>query len=214
MKIYRHEHVLRVQHYYGPLLEAFYGSYELEEHLLLLSEKLWQGIQEKNPLVAIELSNYHPDLLGQKWEEISGRDLNQEDAQRCILAQYGFNDWEECKELKYDIGFETLVNYVLWGKLEAIKQLLTNNPELISQKSSYGHQASILHYCASNGLELWRQQVPTNLPEITEYLLAHGADKSVKMKVYGGEFTPLPLLESSAHPFAAGVGERMKVLLS
>ena len=90
---------------------------------------------------------------------------------------------------------------------------MEENPDLIFQKSKFGHQATLLHYVASNGVEFWRQIVPHNLPEMISYLIEKGADKNAKMKVYGGEFSVLPLLESSAHPYAAGIADQMIEIL-
>ncbi|MEL6253928.1 MAG: hypothetical protein AAFR87_18105 [Bacteroidota bacterium] len=217
MKIYKHPDVQQVQDFYGDLLLNFYESYSVGEHLKLLADRLWEGMQNREEVVAIELSNYHPEYLGQKWNQLSSKQLDKVDAFRCIASQYGFGEWknvEALDEQDYDPNFEKLVDLVLNGNLSKVKSLLELQPKLINQQSSYGHGASILHYCASNGLELWRQQVPGNLVAISNLLIENGADKQANMKVYGGEFTPLPLLETSAHPLEAGIMEEMKVILT
>ena len=217
VKIYKHIHVQQVQDFYGDLLRDFSKSYTVGKHLRLLADRLWEGIQNREEVVAIELSNYHPDYLGKKWAEISSKPLDKTDAFQCIAAQYGFGEWgnvEVLNEKNYNPDFEHLVDLVLHGNLSEIKSLLELQPELIYRQSSYGHEASILHYCASNGLELWRQQVPENLTAISSLLIEKGADKQAKMKVYGGEYTALPLLESSAHPRDAGIMEEMKAILT
>lgn len=217
MKIYKHIHVQQVQDFYGDLLRDFSSNFTVKEHLLRLADKLWEGMEAENQVVAIELSNYHPEYLGKKWEEISKNGLSKADALLCISAQYGFGEWENVEALtekNYDPNFEQLVDLVLHGNLSEIKSLLELEPELINRQSSYGHGASILHYCASNGLELWRQQVPENLAAISSLLIEKGADKQAKMKVYGGEYTALPLLASSAHPRDAGILEEMKAILT
>ncbi|MDH3698954.1 MAG: hypothetical protein OER83_01835 [Flavobacteriaceae bacterium] len=43
------------------------------------------------------------------------------------------------------------------------------------------------------GVELWRQQVLTNIAEFAKILLQQGADKNALMMVYGGEFTAYAL---------------------
>ena len=91
---------------------------------------------------------------------------------------------------------------------------IRDSPYLLSATSSYGHQATLLHYVASNGVEFWRQQVPMNLPAITSYLLSAGANRDATMKVYGGDFDTYALLVSSAHPLAVGVLEEMKMILN
>ena len=91
---------------------------------------------------------------------------------------------------------------------------LDQNPELIHYQSKYGHGASMLHYVGANGVELWRQQLPENLPYLTSILLERGADKNALMKVYGKEMTPLELVQSSEHPFIAGIDQELIELLS
>lgn len=71
----------------------------------------------------------------------------------------------------------------------------------------------LLHYVASNGVELWRQNVPRNLPAICEMLLLKGANASAKMSVYGGYYDTLSLLLTSAHPKAAGLMDELALLL-
>jgi hypothetical protein len=62
-------------------------------------------------------------------------------------------------------------------------------------------------------VEIWRQQVPLNLPETVSYLLEEGANPGAKMKVYGGEYTAAELLLSSLHPRNAGIFEELRMLL-
>jgi len=67
----------------------------------------------------------------------------------------------------YKLIIEQAVNYLLSGQKAELQQLLEEFPHLISATSKYGHQATILHYTASNGVEFWRQKVPYNLVEMT-----------------------------------------------
>ena len=115
--------------------------------------------------------------------------------------------------MKYDKPFEVAVDFLLIGQLDNLKKCLDGNPDLIFRKSQFGHQATLLHYVGSNGVEFWRQVVPFNLPKMTKYLIEKGADKNAKMKVYGGGFPVLSLLETSAHPFAAGIAQEMIEIL-
>ncbi len=65
--------------------------------------------------------------------------------------------------------------------------------------SPYGHRATLLLYTSNNGIELWRQQVPMNLPRIIQLLLSKGADRKALMNVYNDQFTTHNLLATSAH---------------
>ena len=88
---------------------------------------------------------------------------------------------------------------MLSGDLDSLRRLISEDASLITQRSCYGHRATLLHYCGNNGVEFWRQQVPLNLKDIIHFLIENGADKNATMSVYGGEFDTLSLLTTSAH---------------
>jgi hypothetical protein len=113
---------------------------------------------------------------------------------------------------KYNTPFEKAVNCIIDGATTDLKYWLSAQPQLTHQTSQYGHQATLLHYTASNGVEIWRQSSPPNLGEITTVLLRNGAKKDATMKIYGGRFTALELFTTSAHPYEAGVGKVAELL--
>lgn len=212
MKIYQHPIIQTIEVFYGELLyrlDRFPGVYQ---HLYALAGKLWEGIQQGNTDLFTEINNYHPQYLGKSAAEIRRLGLSLEDCRTTIANEYGFADWlevERQKATRYDVIFEKAVNHLLNGKLERLKASVHQYPDLIKRRSVYGHRATILHYVASNGVELWRQKVPFNLPAITRFLLEAGADPEAKMNVYGGAFTTKALLSTSAHPLEAGLREEM-----
>lgn len=212
--IYKFSGVADLQLFYGDLL-VDYASHPLRHHLGLLAERLLEGYQDRNYALIREINNYHPDWLGKGADEIFEAKLQLSDLQLCIAREYGFKTWEAVMEVEqpYDENFESALTALLDGELQTLKEIINANPNLTKLKSSYGHQATLLHYVGSNGVELWRQQVPLNLAEATKILLDAGADKSATMRVYGGEFTTLQLLTTSVHPYEAGVAEEVVALL-
>ena len=75
---------------------------------------------------------------------------------------------------------------------------------MISERSQYGHSATLLHYAGTNGVESYRQVVPLNLSEIVDFPIASGADLTSKANIYGGS-TPSELFETSKHSYESGV---------
>ncbi len=217
MKIYKNKIVEGISDFYGALLFETDRYSTIKDHLAAIADRMWEGIQEKNNVLYHEISNYHPGFLGKTFDELSKTEFTLEDCTATIACEYGFSNWQHLEmalgETAYNLNFELAVNNLINRNLEALKQQITHYPGLVKQRSQYGHGATLLHYTASNGVELWRQQVPANLPEITVYLLETGADVHAEMKIYGGEYATLALLTSSAHPFDAGVGEEMVELL-
>lgn len=215
MKIYKPSTVADLQQFYGDLLLEMVRFPTIYEHLKALSARMWEGVQANKEAVLLEISNYHWAYLGRPTSDLSRIGLTEEDCRQTIANEYGFRRWTEVAHMSipYDHKFESLVNAVLEGSLNAVRNYITENPELLNQKSAYGHKASLLHYTVSNGVEFWRQQVPENLPEIARFLVDSGANKNAKMLVYGGEYTASELLLSSAHPQNAGVLEALRKIV-
>ncbi len=212
--IYKAPVVGQLQAFYGALLMP-QTKLTIKEQLLQIAEQLLEGISTDFLPVFHQINNYHPDFLGHPIEKLRHLEWTEQEAQQCIASEYGFMDWKEVEALNtdYDVAFEQAVQAIIHGNEAKLQQLLDRHPYLTKAKSPYGHRAALLHYTASNGVEMWRQQVPSNLPKITQILLENGADKKVTMKVYGGQFTTLELLQTSAHPKAAGLLDEMVRLL-
>ena len=208
--------VQQIRAYYGPILTHYEKNQNLENHLILIAERMWIGLNKELDLVITQINNYHQSFLSKSKPEILAANLTKADCYDATAQGHGFKSWmdfKNSKSLPYFVPFEKAVDGFLCGDFELVKALITKCPAIISMKSPYAHRATLLHYAASNGVELWRQVVPSNIVEMTTYLLEKGANLEAKMNVYGGEFDPLSLLVSSAHPYAAGVVEPMKRLL-
>ena len=215
MKIYQSKVVEKLREFYEEdnllnLEEMIY----VKDYLSVLADKMYEGVILQKDYIFQEINNYHKDFLGKPIQELKALNLTLADCQTAIAHEYGFESWEMIpNDIEYDDEFEITVGFLLNGRLDFLKAAIEEKPDLIFRKSKFGHEATLLHYVASNGVEFWRQIVPENLPEITKFLIEKGADKDSKMKVYRGEFSVLPLLESSAHPFAAGVADELIEIL-
>lgn len=214
MEIYKPKAVQELEVFYGDLLTKIDHYQRVSDHLEALSARMWEGVQAKNEGIFTEINNYHWQHLGKSQAALVKLGLTEDDCRQAIANEYGFRRWTEVVHVNspYNSVFESAVNAMLDGDLARVKKLLANKKELVNQKSPYGHDATLLHYAVSNGVELWRQKVPENLPATVAFLLDHGANSKAKMKVYGGEYTPSELLPSSAHPRAAGVLPELRKL--
>lgn len=186
-------------------------------HLEAIANRMWEGVRDKLDCVFIEINNNHSAYLGMPIEALKERSLALQDCQTSIANELGFGNWEEVKLLKnevYSVDFEKAVNYVIQGDTEALEKALEKQPNLVIEQSKYAHQATLLHYTASNGVEMWRQQVPANLPEVGQLLIDRGAKRAAVMNVYGGHYNTLALLKTSEHPKKAGVLKEMMQVLS
>jgi len=112
-----------------------------------------------------------------------------------------------------ETAFEEAVDALVAGNLPLLKQMLDADPGLIHARSCYGHRATLLHYLGANGVEIHRQKTPLNAVAIARLLIERGADVDAEAQMYRGGQTTLGLVETSAHPAAAGVAESLAALL-
>jgi hypothetical protein len=110
--------------------------------------------------------------------------------------------------------FEQAVDCVIHGRSAELRSILNQRPELAQAASIYGHQATLLHYVAANGVETWRQVVPPNAAEIAQIMLNAGANVKAKAAVYDGQYDTISLLMTSAHPANMGVTDQIAAVLS
>ena len=134
------------------------------------------------------------------------------DARLIVARDHGFTSWSAV-EGECDSIFEHAVDAVVFGRVEELRRLLADTPDLIARRSAYGHRATLLHYTAANGVEIRRQVVPANAAEITATLLDAGADPAATIRAYEGTPDTLAMLGSGAHPQAAGVAAGIERVL-
>jgi len=216
VSVYEASIVKELKAHYGYLLVAYDDFPIVIDHLAAIAERMWEGLQEAVPPIFNQINNYYKPYLGKSRDEILRGNLTKKDCYEAIAHGCCFSSWDGVKKedaLTYDLLFEEAVDTFLKGDLVRLQAIVEERPDLFKQRSVYGHRATLLHYAGSNGVEMWRQVVPDNLPQMTRFLLENGADLHAKMEVYGGNFDTLALLETSAHPYAAGLIEPMKEIL-
>jgi hypothetical protein len=213
-EVYVPETVQQIKQVYGELIYDHRQS--VYEHLMILAKRLWQSFQTGNPVVYSVINNYHPDFLGASAAIIRSKKWSLADFEYLLAVEHGFQNASDLSikgKESLHASFEQAVDALLRGDLTLLKLLIEHEPPLSQQRSQYGHHATLLHYAASNGVELYRQQVPLSLPEIVQYLIEKGADPNMKMRVYNDKFDVKALLASSTHPEDAGIkDELLKVL--
>ncbi|MFN7996135.1 MAG: ankyrin repeat domain-containing protein [Bryobacteraceae bacterium] len=161
---------------------------------------------------------YDAERIERQWREIQKL---KEPASRCTLANaqflmarcHGFTSWPKfAKHLEALTShespvsrFESAVDAIVSGHLEALKGLLREDPDLVRARSTREHHSTLLHYVSANGVEDFRQKTPKNIVEIATLLLDSGADVNAESDAYGGRSTTLGLTATSIHPQTAGV---------
>lgn len=213
-KIYVPDVVQKVRTLYDGLLN-FRPGVTMIDYISAQAECLLKARKNHDDTVCFQVSNWHPDFIGAKKEIILSAAFSAEDAFLTLAKEYGYADSADLQSRGSqtpNLMFEEAVDLLIWGKNAELRGLLERHPELATERSTFGHGCTLLHYVGSNGVETFRQIVPENLADVTQLLVKTGADVNAKANVYGGSLT-LGLLLSSAHPKEAGVCDEVARVL-
>ena len=135
------------------------------------------------------------------------------DAQFVVARIHGFDTWPLfaahidalTRETSGTKIFESAVDAIVAGDIDTLRRLLREHPDLVRQRSTRDHGATLLHYVSANGVEDFRQKTPKNIVDIARLLLDAGADVNATSDSYGPNDTTFMLTATSCHPADAGV---------
>ena len=215
-KFYIHESTQKIYNLHKTAIEQINEKTTVLAQLTAFANILFEAWTTRNPVCKGQINNWHPSFISQSLDVIFKAGFRLADARLSIAKDCGFYNWEAVEKqgnIPFNLAFEKAVDTLLAGDLASLKTQIKEQPDLLQLRSTYGHQATLLHYAGSNGVEMWRQQTPYNLPAIVQFLLDAGADKNAKMNIYGGYFTTWDMVATSAHPQAAGVVVALKKIL-
>jgi len=168
------------------------------------------------PGAAVELHNWLPNAGKRSTQELFELSLSRGEALDTVARAHGFANWQEAEVAERNAGdpvFERAIEDLLAGDVPGLVGALDRVPDLVVRRSHYGHRATLLHYLAANGVEIYRQRVPLNASAIAAILVERGADVLATANMYGKNQTMRGLLLSSAHPRAAGVTDALLALI-
>lgn len=213
--VYRAKEIISVVQLFEGLLGVDSYMRSIQDQLSLLADRLDSGFKNQHPGAFFELSNWHPELVGKPMPTVWAAKLDSLDFLLAVSREMGFKDWEDAltAESRPNEEFESLVDAALDGDLESVERTLQLNPSLITKRSHWKHRSTALHYMAANGVETYRQRVPSNAVEIIESLLRFGAEVNANAEMYGGNQRVLGLLKTSSHPAEAGLTAAMERVL-
>jgi hypothetical protein len=205
--VYVDPRVQKVLDLYADILAGEFYSLPVKAQLEVQAARLTEALRKGDDAVCFQIGSWHPGLVGQNDDAILKQSFSMDDARATIAREFGFNDWNEVESASdrmSSLKFERAVNTMLSGNLSLLQVMVGESPELINETSQYGHNATLLHYAETNGVESYRQVVPQNLAEIVDFLIASGADPASKAGIYGAS-TPRQLFVSSKHSYESNV---------
>ena len=200
MSVYVAPEVAAVRALHPYLADPEFRALSMRDQIALQAETVYRAFHTGDDRVAPHLLSWWPEARGRAWAELRDGPFTPADARLTLAREYGFAD--EVPDAPTDPGFEAALDQMLAGDLGFDTGFAT-------QRSSFGHGATLLHYLGANGVETHRQVTPLNAPEIARHLIAHGADPRAEAHMYGGGQTPVLLAATSAHPHAAGIAEAL-----
>lgn len=211
--LYICEDVQLVIDLFSPIFEEDWWDEPISENLNSMSERLlWS--YNKNDVSALVLIKNHAPIAD--YQNFSKK-LTIDDTRDIVSKDHGYGSWKDVLELKNkkpDTIFELAVDCLIHGQKEDLVEVIKSNRSLLSARSTYGHNCTLLGYIAANGVELRRQITPLNLVSITEALLKLGADPKETIPVYDKNCSVSELVETSAHPRQAGLAKDLLALLA
>lgn len=207
MPIYIHEHVQQIKDLYFDVLSKKESYKSVVAFLQDCADASYQNYKDAKSDFTIEFSQFHPQCRNLPASEIVASIWTIDDFRLTLARAYTFADWEQVvqRDAQFDPLFEVAVDWLLAGEFKRLIQLINSKPYILTRTSPFGHQAGLIHYCGSNGVEIWRQVVPSNLPQMMDYLIENGADPKQENNIYNMNSSLQGLIESSAHPSAAGI---------
>jgi ankyrin repeat protein len=193
------------------------------------ADQLLTGWRAGEPWALDVFHQRHPRFLDERipWlpkrlthDEIRAAAIDEGDARLVVARGYDFADWPALETHVRGVAqrdsavsrFESAVEAVVDGDLDALTGLLAADPALLHARSARVthfdppiHRATLLHYVAANGVEGHRQRTPANAVEVARTLLNAGAVPDALADMYGSRCTTMSMLVSSDHPARAGV---------
>ncbi|MGH2852286.1 MAG: hypothetical protein ACRDLP_16950 [Solirubrobacteraceae bacterium] len=171
-----------------------------EAQLRLLADRLADGHRDRRRGAFVELHNWHPRLGAECEAAIWSVDLGERDFLDTVARGHGYASWDAVGSARPAPPFEAALDAVLCGDLVALDASLRADATIVRRRSHWGHGATLLHYLAANGVEIYRAVVPANAADVARLLIDNGADVTSPATLYGGGATTLGLLRTSGPP--------------
>ena len=176
------------------------------------AEALLNAVQARDNAAEWRFKWMHPRFRGKRVKDVRATTLHRADAELVVAQEYAFDSWADLAAFTEQVQtdgpaarFETAVEAVIAGDLDALRAMLREHPDLVRARSPRRHHATLLHYTAANGVEGGRQRTPANAVTVAKLLLEAGADVDALADMYDAKCTTMSMLVSSAHPANAGL---------
>jgi len=178
----------------------------IKEYVERIGDAVWRAVENNDQRTHHFINNYHPSFLSWSWADIVNANFTRDQALDSSAFYFSYAGLDDVPNEPINGTFESAIDLLLSGDLPRFQALIDEEPNLLNERSQYGHGALMWHYLASNGVEMHRQVVPHNLSEMISWFIDRDIDiVHTTMQIYGGHHTMIDLLTTSAHPKDAGL---------
>lgn len=202
--------------FYKPILDIKFEFETIYDQICAFGEHAYSQFQTGDHRSMFEFNNYNPKYIGKSTQDNINSNPSKQDFLETAANCFSFKSLKAAEKeakLKIDISFEKAIDIMLASDLKSLKVKIDQEPDLLTRNSQYGHRAGLIHYLGSNGVEAWRQVVPKNIVKILTLLIQKGAKPNMWNNIYGNSSTLKGLVETSAHPYQAGLTQDIVNLL-
>lgn len=140
-----HDHVVLLRDVIETVLPSDGEVLSLHEMVNRLARTLMTAHRERKPWAHVVLNNHEPDLAGRSSAEVFRHKLTESQSLDLSARYFGFKSWETLQGSDppmIDPVFEQSVEAIVSGNLKKLSQLLQSEPELVTQRSAFGHRCS------------------------------------------------------------------------
>ena len=212
-EVYRARTVVDLQDALGGSISTYDEALSVKDYISQVADHVWFRYQADDDRLRPFFNNYHPKYISKSWSDIRAAGVSTDDVLDAAAYYFSYKGMDSVPDIAMDINFEKAVDILLAGDQEGMRRLLDEDPLLLTKRSHFGHRAYLWHYLGSNGVELHRQVVPSNIVEMILFFLDRGMPLAATFMVYGGEHSLYDMISTSCHPKEAGVQEACLQLL-
>jgi len=203
-EIYIHDHAKEIRTFFKDVLVLLHQPISMKEYIDAFALKIKEAYGASHHSYIVFLKNHFPvnEKLNDKMLFLKHGDI---DPFLMSARVHRFATYKDVDETKLNPEIQKLIDDFLFSDFETFKSNATAKKALLNRHTAFGHQATLCHYISSNCVEMYRQVVPLDIKKRIELLLRLGLDINVAHNLYGGNCTLKELVETSAHPWEAGV---------
>lgn len=202
-QLYQCDEVRLLRKFLSEEINLLHSSILLRDFIDKIALKLDDAKAISNPIICTLVKNHMTSISFVDAEDLCSKVI---DTTELAARMHGFDRYASVSSDTFlDGQLQVAIDHLLFSPLDVFRDYILSSPELLNRQTVFGHRASIVHYLGSNGIEIYRQVVPTDIVDKVEFLKSMDTNFTQSHNIYGGSCTVIDLVETSAHPHDAGI---------